>query len=55
MRDFIISEELINKILQYMSAKPFGEVHAIIQEIMQVRPLTESAPPPNVDAELIED
>lgn len=30
-----LSQELINAILQYMSSKPFAEVHQLIQSILK--------------------
>lgn len=35
---FSITEELANKILNYLVTRPFIEVHALIGELQQIKP-----------------
>ncbi|MBT9168549.1 MAG: hypothetical protein DDT19_01896 [Syntrophomonadaceae bacterium] len=39
---FVITEELANKILNYLAGKPFAEVNALIQELARIVPLKET-------------
>jgi hypothetical protein len=38
MRDYIISEDLANEILQYLSDKPYKEVVLLIQKLQTIKP-----------------
>lgn len=42
MKQFEISEELANKILQYLALKPYTEVATLIQELTQIKPINQS-------------
>ena len=42
--EFKITEETVNKVLQYLASKPFIEVNQIIDELRQVQPIGEKAP-----------
>ncbi|MBT9169390.1 MAG: hypothetical protein DDT19_02749 [Syntrophomonadaceae bacterium] len=39
---FVITEELANKILNYLAGKPFVEVNALIQELARIEALKET-------------
>jgi hypothetical protein len=42
MKQFVISEQLINGILQYLSKQPYVEVAGLIQAAMQLKEFTEA-------------
>lgn len=41
MKQFEISEELANKILQYLAARPYVEVAELISKLQQINPISE--------------
>ena len=41
MKQFEITEELANKILQYLAARPYLEVAELISKLQQIKPITE--------------
>lgn len=43
MKNFIITEELANRILNYLAQRPFIEVAPLIQELQQIKLIEESA------------
>lgn len=41
-KQFVISEELANKVLAYLITKPWGEVHLLIVELQRIKPIGEN-------------
>lgn len=39
MKQFEISEELANKILQYLASRPYLEVAELISKLQQIKPI----------------
>lgn len=39
MKEFIITEELANKLLQYLAQKPLGETLQLFTELRQLKPV----------------
>lgn len=39
MKQFEITEELANKILQYLAARPYVEVAELISKLQQIKPI----------------
>jgi len=39
MREFIITEELANKLLNYIVAKPYIEVFQLVQQLQTLKPV----------------
>ena len=48
MKNYMISEELTNKIIAYLSEKPFKESAALIGEFMQLKGINIIPPTPEV-------
>jgi len=41
MKQFEISEELANKVLQYLATRPYLEVAELISNLQQIKPISE--------------
>jgi hypothetical protein len=41
MKHFKISEELANKVLQYLATRPYQEVASLINEVQTIQPIEE--------------
>jgi len=42
--EFTISQETVNKVLNYLAQRPFIEVAKLIEEVQQVKPLKVEEP-----------
>jgi hypothetical protein len=43
MKQFEISEELANKVLQYLATRPYLEVAELISNLQQIKPISEQS------------
>lgn len=42
--DFIISQEIAQKVLDYLATQPYKEVHILVSRLMALSPLKEETP-----------
>ena len=47
MQNFIVTKELLEKVLNYLATKPYIEVAAFIQELSQCKPIQDTSNEPS--------